>query len=227
MSCPLLPSCSSSAVFLHSTFMLGPLLVTFAGCQGHASDQDCFSRDLLLYNTLCDTWDMVELPGLPANASRYGHTLLDPQGTGSAVVFGGFAGTLHSDILRLVVGNCSQWTEFADCVNASSMLCAWNSEERVCVSVGSMSTQAANISFPTCDVSPSTVGRSRAGAPCPPSPPAIPCSNYSSCQDCTLYGCYWGSSNDRSAPRCFSETDLEGESIAGFCVETSLGSGRS
>lgn len=204
-------SCSASVRYLHSSFLLGPLLVSFAGCQGHASDVDCFSRDLLLYNTLCDTWEEVELPGLQANASRYGHSsLLDPR-DGSAIVFGGFVGTLRSDILRLVAGNCSQWREMADCVNASSMLCAWRSGEDLCVSVGTIQAGGENVTFPGCSVAQQSSGSlGGRGGSCPPSPPTIPCGNFTSCQDCMLYGCYWGISSNRTQPQCFSEDAFEG-----------------
>ena len=184
--------------------------MSFAGCEG--ASQECFSRDLLLYNTLCDTWDQVELPGLPANASRYSHTsLLDPQ-DGSAVVFGGFVGTLRSDVLRLVAGNCSQWTEMADCLNAFSMLCAWRNAEEICVFTGTLGVQeeGVNVTFAGCEAS--LGGREGRGS-CPPSPPMTPCGNFTSCQDCMLYGCFWGSSNINSSsspPKCFSEADFEG-----------------
>lgn len=190
--------------------------MSFAGCQGHGSDLDCFSRDLLLYNTLCDTWEKIELPGLPANASRYGHTsLLDPR-DGSAVVFGGFAGTLHSDILRLVAGNCSQWKEMADCVGMPSRLCAW--QNGLCVYVGTVAIQGPGGANITCGVSQQSSGSSSGGrgGSCPPSLPIIPCGNFTSCQDCMLYSCHWGmsinsSSNRTQQPRCFSEDELEGE----------------
>lgn len=202
------PSFSDSDLYLHSSFLLGPLLVSFAGCQGHGHgrDLDCFSRDLLLYNTLCDTWDTVELPGLPVNASRYGHTsLLAPRG-GSALVFGGFVGTLRSDVLRLMMENCSQWTEEADCVNTSSQLCAWRGTEGLCVSVETLTHGTANISFPSC-----VVAQPPSRAPsCPPSPPAKQCANFTSCQDCMLYECRWGVSSNRTTPQCFSDSDIEG-----------------
>ncbi len=140
-----------SVRYLHSAVLLGPLLVAFGGCQGHNPDRDCFSRDLLLYNTLCDSWETVELPGLPANASRYGHTsLVSPRGAGGeVVVFGGFVGTLRSDMLRLALGNCSQWQSEEDCVNGTAPLCAWR-RAGTCVPVSEVQTDDADVSF-LCD----------------------------------------------------------------------------
>ena len=176
--------------------------MSFAGCKGDGSRQDCFSHDLLLYNTLCRTWQTVEVPGLPANASRYGSaSLVDPRDGGSVVVFGGFVGTIRSDMLRLVAGDCGQWGEESDCVNASGLMCAWRREEAVCVSVGELQGYT-NVSFMQC-----AVDNLPAQPTCPPSP-SIPyhCSSYSSCQTCVLYGCHWGLVNQT----CFSNADIAG-----------------
>lgn len=89
----------------------------------------------------------MELPGLPANASRYAHTaLLDPrpQGGGAMVVFGGFVGTTRSDMLRLEMGGCRQFGSEEECVNGS-VLCAWRRDEDVCVSV--LEVDSNNVSF--------------------------------------------------------------------------------
>ena len=133
---PSLPPYSALTRYLHSSVLLGPLLLSFAGCQGHGDSQDCFSQDLLLYNTLCDAWFVVELPGLPANASRYAHTaVLDPRTSeGAMVVFGGFIGTTRGDMVRLEMGECESYVTEADCVNRS-VLCVWMTEEERCESV--------------------------------------------------------------------------------------------
>lgn len=138
--------------YLHSSFLLGPLLLSFGGCQGHASNRDCFSHDLLVYNTVCNSWETVELPGLPTNASRYGHTsLVEPRPQGqrawSVTVFGGFVGTTRLDMLRLLGGNCSQWVDEEECVNASGLLCAWRRGEELCVSVTEVMWMEKNVSF--------------------------------------------------------------------------------
>ncbi len=136
-----------SVRYLHSMVHLGPLLVSFGGCQGHNSKRDCFSNDLLLYNTLCNVWEEVELPGLPANASRYGHTsLVDPRGS-EMVVFGGFIGTLRSDMLRLVMGDCDLLATEEDCVNGSASLCVWRRTEGACVAVGEVRADETDIVY--------------------------------------------------------------------------------
>ncbi len=53
---------------------------------------------------------------------------------GSMVVYGGYLGTFHHDILRLEAGDCGQFNSEGDCVNGSS-LCAWNSGLGKCVRV--------------------------------------------------------------------------------------------
>lgn len=203
VTCAFVLPFSGSGRYLHSSVLLGPLLVSFAGCKGDGSEQDCFSHDLLLYNTLCETWETVEVPGLPANASRYGSaSLVDPQDGGSVVVFGGFVGTIRSDMLRLVVGDCGQWGEESDCVNASGLLCAWRRGEGVCVSMGELQDSYSNVSFMRC-----AVDNLPAQPTCPPSPSTpSQCSNYTSCQSCVLYGCQWGVVNQT----CFSNADIAG-----------------
>ena len=57
-------------------------------------------------HTVCNEWQKVNYPGLPGNAGRYGHSaLLDPTNN-STFVFGGFQGTLLSDLLRFATGMC-------------------------------------------------------------------------------------------------------------------------
>ena len=110
--------------------------MTFGGCEGHgANPRDCFTSDLHIYNTLCNSWEVVEFPGLPTNSSRYGHsTVLQPDNT-TMLVYGGFLGTFHHDMLRLDVGNCSQYLGEEDCLNGSQ-LCVWSSAEGQCIMAG-------------------------------------------------------------------------------------------
>jgi len=98
---------SGSPRYLHSATLFGSLMLVYGGCDHSQSDGiigDCFSKDLLLYNTVCDKWQEVEYLGLPGNAGRYGHSaLLDPMDS-SLLVFGGYQGTLFHDLLRLNIG---------------------------------------------------------------------------------------------------------------------------
>ena len=57
-------------------------------------------------HTVCNEWQKVTYLGLPGNAGRYGHSaLLDPTNN-STLMFGGFRGTLLSDLLRFNIGMC-------------------------------------------------------------------------------------------------------------------------
>lgn len=135
---------SPSPRYLHSSVLVGPLLVTFGGCEGDVKDnvmppQECFSSDIQIYNTLCDdrdSWEVVEYPGLPSNSSRYGHSsILEPDNV-TMLIYGGFLGTFHSDMLRLNV-NCSLYNSQEECVNGSA-LCAWSVGRGQCVIVGEL-----------------------------------------------------------------------------------------
>ena len=110
--------------------------MTFGGCETDADERDCFRNDTHAYNILCDSWEKLVLPGLPGNSSRYGHSsVIDPT-DGSLLVFGGFLGTFHHDLLRLNAGNCSMFESEVDCVNGSG-LCAWSEAGGRCVGVES------------------------------------------------------------------------------------------
>ena len=49
---------------------------------------------------------MVQYPGLPGSASRYGHTMVLDPFSSSVVVFGGYNGVLLGDVFRLYLGEC-------------------------------------------------------------------------------------------------------------------------
>ena len=139
------PSSCSDNRYLHSTTFLGPLLLSFGGCQ---DKQDCFSSDLLVYHTLCGTWQKLDTPGLPANASRFAHSsVLDPV-DGSLLVFGGFVGTLRADMLRLVSSNCSRWINQEDCLRIAGPLCAWRKQEGKCVAISKADGEDVTYSCP-------------------------------------------------------------------------------
>lgn len=130
-------SSSGPPRFLHSSIFIGPLFITFGGCETDANDLDCFKNDLHIYNTLCDSWEPFSFPGLPGNSSRYGHSSVVDGSDGSLLVFGGYLGSLHHDLLKLQLGNCSQYENEFECVNSTG-LCAWSRNGTgECVSVRS------------------------------------------------------------------------------------------
>ena len=125
---------SGSYHYLHSITLIGPLLIVFGGCQSSVRD-DCYRNEMTVYNTLCDSWSTVEYSGLPMNSSRYSHSAILHQSSSSLLVFGGFFGNLHHDMLQLHLGNCSVHLTKSDCL-LQSVFCAWsNTEDGRCVSV--------------------------------------------------------------------------------------------
>lgn len=125
--------------YFHSSVLIGPLLITFGGCEGaDLNEANCFRNDTHVYNILCGTWEELSLPGLPANSSRYGHSSVVDGSDGSLLVYGGYLGTFHHDLLRLNAGDCGQFGTESLCLNGSS-LCAWTAGTGECVRVGSMS----------------------------------------------------------------------------------------
>lgn len=135
---------SGSRHYLHTINLLGPLLVVFGGCQGSTPMSDCYTNELTVYNTLCDTWKVVEYPGLPINSSRYSHSTILHQNNNSLLVFGGFLGSLHHDMLQLHLANCSIHQAKNECLHQSAF-CAWSTgQQERCVSV----VEADNFEIP-------------------------------------------------------------------------------
>ena len=125
---------SGSSHYLHSIVLFGPLLVVFGGCQG-STKGDCYTNEMTVYNTLCDSWKTVEYPGLPINSTRYSHSATLNQKNNSLFIFGGFFGNLHHDMLQLYLGNCSVHLSENDCLN-ENIFCVWSGTERGrCLSV--------------------------------------------------------------------------------------------
>jgi len=211
---------SGSRRYLHTLSQMGHLLLSFAGCQGNS---DCFSSHLDAYDTRCNTWQRLELPGILASDSRFKHSAV--VAGGSLLVGGGYLGTLRGDLLRLTSGNCSRWLSRADC-EETEPLCMW--EERdlgsSCVPLSLVSTtnfsmdcpvnesascnvsclnclSSANCSYDTC--------KSLYGDDCPKSPPVRECSSMTDCQSCMLLGCSWEATNDNQS--CYQPSSPDSE----------------
>lgn len=115
--------------------LFGPLLLVFGGCQGSGSDGDCYTNSLTVYNTHCDSWEVVRYPGLPLNSSRYSHVANLHEDSNSLLIFGGFIGGLHHDMLQLHFKNCSIYSSQNVCLQ-NSAFCAWfGGDQGRCVSV--------------------------------------------------------------------------------------------
>lgn len=113
--------------------LFGPLLLVFGGCQGSLGD--CYTNEFAIYNTYCDSWEVVEYPGLPFNSSRYSHSAILHERSNSLLVFGGFSGRLRHDLLQFNLPNCSIYNSKNDCLHNSSF-CAWSDgEQGHCISV--------------------------------------------------------------------------------------------
>ena len=124
---------SGSRHYLHTMSLFGPLLLVFGGCQDNG--RSCYTSEMTIYNTLCDTWKIVEYHGLPMNSSRYGHSAILHQSSNLLLVFGGFFGALHHDMLQLRITNCSIHQSKYDCLHLNDF-CVWSDAELGrCVSV--------------------------------------------------------------------------------------------
>jgi hypothetical protein len=139
---------SGSSHYLHSIVLFGPLLIVFGGCQG-STKGDCYTNEMTVYNTRCDSWKTIEYPGLPVNSTRYAHSATLHQESNSLLIFGGFFGNLHHDMLQLYFGNCSVLLSKNDCLE--SAFCVWSSAERgSCVSV--MEAESIDSTSYNCDL---------------------------------------------------------------------------
>ena len=140
---------SGSSHYLHSIVLFGPLLIVFGGCQG-STKGDCYTNEMTVYNTRCDSWNTVKYPGLPVNSTRYAHSAILHQDNNSLLIFGGFFGNLHHDMLQLYFGNCSVHLSKSDCL-AESAFCVWSNAERgSCMSV--MEAESIDNTSYNCDI---------------------------------------------------------------------------
>lgn len=223
---------SPSPRYLHSATLLGDLLLTFGGSTTTTNQlDDCYSSDLLLYNIACGEWQQMDYPGLPGSSSRYGHSaLLDPTDP-SLLVFGGFFGLLHGDLLRLDPGNCSSYPTRDECLNGSQ-LCAWILGGRCVLSgvegEGELSYQCEAdlcLSHRSCDdcVTASGCRYNRQQRRCMASndnstqecqEEGIGCGRYGSCESCHSHTCQWNDSGNTCA-------SLEGPDEPGNCSVSS------
>ena len=213
---------SGSQRYLHTLTQMGHLLLSFAGCQ---NNRDCFSSHLDAYDTRCNTWQRLDLPGLLANDSRFKHSAVLVGG--SLLVGGGYVGTLRGDVLRLTPGNCSRWRSLADCEKVGP-LCIWeeSSSGDSCVPL----TLVSSINFSTdcpgntseaagCNMSCSDclssvncsydACKSLHGDDCPQSPPVRECLQMGDCQGCRVLGCSWEAAHGKES--CYTPSSPSSE----------------
>ncbi|KAJ8961064.1 hypothetical protein NQ314_005994 [Rhamnusium bicolor] len=110
-----------SARFLHtSTFISDSLMLVFGGNThndtSHSFGAKCYSSELLAYDVLCDSWNVLTVPkDLHADLSRFGHSAVVFEG--SLYIYGGFDGQMLSDILKYKPGDC-QFNNETACLSA-------------------------------------------------------------------------------------------------------------
>ncbi|XP_049809603.1 attractin [Schistocerca nitens] len=174
-----------SARFLHTaTFVSSGLMLVFGGNThndtAHSHGARCYSADLLVYDVLCNHWDISDAPHLlRADLARFGHSAVTFEG--ALYLYGGFDGQMLSDMMRFVPGKCESLTNDTMCESIRfGVKCLWIPHANKCVSLSAENL----INFKNYSLCKETTQ-----------------SSCSDCQDCTscsnTFGCEW--SNESSS----------------------------
>lgn len=134
---------ASSAKFLHSATFISPgLMMVFGGNThndtSHSFGAKCYSRELNVYDVVCDSWHIVEIPDdLKVDLARFGHSAVIFNK--SLYVYGGFDGQMIVDMIKYAPGTCSHYTKQDQCLTARpGQKCVWELAAGKCVSGGNV-----------------------------------------------------------------------------------------
>ncbi|KRZ56907.1 putative protein tag-53 [Trichinella nativa] len=113
---------------LHSAVLMSGVIVILSSYSKDTSSPKCktFVIDSALkYDIECGTWSKMKMPTyLSATLSRYGHRALMYKE--SMYLFGGFTGTLMTDVLQFTPGSCSYNRAKDECLNSQQgVKCFW------------------------------------------------------------------------------------------------------
>lgn len=135
---------AATARFLHSANFISPgLMMVFGGNThndtSHSFGAKCYSRELMIYDVLCDTWHIQKMPNdLRTDLARFGHTAVMFEE--SLYIYGGFDGQMLSDMLKFTPGNCNTFNRSESCLNGRPGLkCIWDIENAKCISFSQIS----------------------------------------------------------------------------------------
>ncbi|XP_031550014.1 attractin-like protein 1 [Actinia tenebrosa] len=186
----ILPS-SGYPRFLHSSVLLGNLLLVFGGNTHNDTSEAlkktrCYSPDLMLFDTRCNTWTNVPLTkSLSSQAARFGHSAVEANGT--MYVIGGFQGTMLGDILQYTTGDCSAHVNKTSCLHAYTKYgCVRTIDTHKCIGpLNADLIKANNLEKPACSANPGK------------------CSMHKNCNQCTssIFQCSW------CGKQCINSTD--------------------
>lgn len=128
---------SATARYLHTAnFISDGLMMVFGGNThndtSHSFGAKCYSKDLLLYDVMCDSWHHQSMPNdLQADLARFGHS--SEVFEKKLYIYGGFDGQMLSDLLRYTPGNCSSLERIDLCLNTlPGIKCIWDHQESKC-----------------------------------------------------------------------------------------------
>lgn len=127
-----------SARFLHTANFITPgLMIVFGGNThndtSHSFGAKCYSRDLIVYDVVCDSWHIKAIPNeLRADLPRFGHSAVVFEK--ALYIYGGFDGQMLGDMLKYVPGDCHQLTRSEACLMAHpGVKCVWDIQKSICL----------------------------------------------------------------------------------------------
>uniref|UniRef100_A0A2M4CRS9 Putative attractin n=1 Tax=Anopheles darlingi TaxID=43151 RepID=A0A2M4CRS9_ANODA len=126
--------------FLHTASFVTPgLMMVFGGNThndtSHSFGAKCYSRDLMVYDVLCDSWHVQSMPDeLYADLARFGHSAVVFER--SLYIYGGFDGQMINDMLKFTPGDCRSLNRSELCLNARpGVKCVWDIQRSKCLAV--------------------------------------------------------------------------------------------
>lgn len=215
---------ASSGRFLHTAnFISDGLMMVFGGNThndtSHSFGAKCYSKELMMYDVLCDSWHNQEIPDdLRSDISRFGHSAV--KFLDSLYIYGGFDGQMLSDLLKYTPGSCDIHQKAEYCLNARPGLkCVWDIKESKCVRIGQVSLDV--IRARDQDVYLFCPKESRLIMTQQLLLDGTRCSEMHDCHSCvsTSFGCTYCNTGTCSKEKC-RELNLDGISIPGIPISS-------
>uniref|UniRef100_A0A8D8HL17 Attractin n=1 Tax=Culex pipiens TaxID=7175 RepID=A0A8D8HL17_CULPI len=135
-----LEAAAPTSRFLHTANFISPgLMMVFGGNThndtSHSFGAKCYSRDLMVYDILCDSWHVQQMPNdLRADLARFGHSAIVFEE--SLYIYGGFDGQMINDMLKFTPGNCRAFNRSDQCLYARpGVKCIWDIQKSKCVPI--------------------------------------------------------------------------------------------
>ncbi|KAI1731926.1 kelch motif domain-containing protein [Ditylenchus destructor] len=110
-------------LFRHTSVLLDGIMLIVGGNSHNESSRarqnDCYSNQVLAFDTVCKEWLKISINDAKQFSSRYGHSAIANEH--SMFVLGGFNGLMHNDVLKFTPAACNtQASSMEECENTAN-----------------------------------------------------------------------------------------------------------